>query len=85
MKTVLVITTVLVAYAALAYCGDKGYDSRQYYDNPYIWMMMNAGPQPTGLNPWVLLFLGIGTVLLSRELTVTPWAATKTVSHSKNT
>lgn len=84
MRTVLVITTLLVAYAALAYCSDKGYESKQYFDNPYMWMMMNAGPQAAGLNPWVLLFLGIGVIFLSKELTVAPWASTKAVSPSRN-
>lgn len=81
MNTLLVIATLLIAHAVLGYCGDDEDNFRQY-DCPYMWMMMNAGPQPTGLDPFVLLLLGIGIVLLSRELMIVPWAATDGSPHS---
>lgn len=72
MNTVLAIALLFIALATVGYCGDEEY--KRQYDNPYMWMMMmNAGPQTTAFNPWVLLFLGIGTVLLSRELMVAQW------------
>ena len=72
MNTALAIALLFIAHATMGYCGDEEYNQRQY-DNPYMWMMMmNAGPQTTAFNPWMLLFLGIGTILLSRDLMVVP-------------
>lgn len=84
MNTPLLIAALLIAHAVLGYCGDNEDNYRQY-DCPYMWMMMNAGPQLTGLDPLVLLCLGIGTVLLSRELMTASWVATDRPSCSKKT
>ena len=65
MKTFLVIATLFIAQAALVKCGDNN----DGYDCSYMWMMMNSGPQVTGLSPWLLLCLGIAAVLLSTDIT----------------
>ena len=82
MNTLLVIGTLLVVHVVLGYCGDNE-DNYKQYDCAYMWMMMNTGPQPTGFDPFVLLLLGIGTVLLSRELMAIPWIAADGFSHSQ--
>ena len=71
MKAIIIVfvATIIVACATLGMCSEEEDDlGKRQYDCPYMWMMMNAGPQPTGFNPWLLLFLGIGVVLLSRDL-----------------
>ena len=69
-KTLLIITTLVVVQITLGCCGgsDEVDESKRQYDE-YMWMMMmNGGPQVTGLSPWLLLCLGVGATLFSSDV-----------------
>lgn len=66
MKAFIVIATCLIAQATLANCGDN---NDYYSDCAYMWMMMmNSGPQVTGLGLWLLVGVGLTALLLSMDI-----------------
>ena len=75
MKFLLPIVVFVVAQATLGNCEDNNYGGG--YDCSYMWMMMNGGPQMTGLSVWMLLCLGITALLFSTDITSVSSKTTK--------
>ena len=69
MKIVLIAATLLVVLTGLGYCDDQSSDEvARQYECQYLWMMMNGGPQVTGLSLWLLLCVGVGAALFSTDV-----------------